>query len=235
MFTFEEARDELLSLGEDLKRCRGKEYEDHDHPAVLVDRATRPSVRVWGWWADTEPRLPCILWSSERGWSATVVEPDDIDGPGYEMAYWSHRVKLLDLALANALGPYRTLPALELHVAGDTTPPILDPHGFQVRQALLWGIVQLRAARAQKQHTGVAEVWQIKIGESFQTAAIDDELRKHALAPTLAKRRKGRRRDTHKDPAVGALARALSRVRLVDEPRAVREAGGREDDLFERK
>ena len=234
MFTFENARAEFLSLGDDLKRCRGQEYEDHDHPAVLMDRATNPSVRVWGWWADTEPRLPCILWSSERGWSATVVEPDGIDAPGYELAYWSHRVKLLDLALANALGPFRTLTSLELHVAGDTTPPILDPHAFHLREALLWGIVQLRAARVQEPYPGVAEVSLATVRGPVGAGRIDDELTKHALAPTIAKRRKSTRWDTHKDPAVGALVRALSRLRLVDHRTASADADGRKDGPFER-
>jgi len=146
-----------------------------------------------------------------------VVEPDGIDAPGYEMRYWSHRVKLLDLALANAFGPCPTLATLELHVAADTTPPVLDPQGFYIREALLWGIIQLRAARAQVPRPGAPVGSMIKVGATFRAGVVDDELTKHALVPTLPKRRKKGPRDKYKDPALANLVRALSRVRLGDE------------------
>lgn len=197
---------EYLSISDAMKRCRGEEFEQYDHPAVLLDRVTDDSVRVWGWWTKTDPALPCLLWSGPRGWSITVVEPDEIGAPGYELAHWSHRVKLLDLAFANALGPHRTLDLLELYVAADTTLA-LGPDGPGIREALIWGMVQLRAARAQ---TGGRI-------EGSVSGAVDDELAQHELSPTFAKPRPNTStdRDRHKDPVMGALVRALSEFRLT--------------------
>lgn len=173
---------EYLHLSDALKQLRGVDFEAYDHPAVLVDRATPAATRVWGWWADAEPAVPCLLWASERGWSATVVEPAELDGAGYERAFWSHRIVLLDLSLANALGPCSTLEELELKVAAEGS------FGFgtwavQLRSAVLWGILQLRAARAQGRRTTPED------GPLVQGArcSVDDELARHGLVPTLAK------------------------------------------------
>ncbi|RNM12284.1 hypothetical protein [Nocardioides pocheonensis] len=208
------AQEEFLALSDVLKRCRGQEFEEHSHPAVLLDRATSPSVRVWGWWASSERKLPCLLWCSERGWFATVVEPDEIGAPGYELAFWSHRVRLLDLAFANALGPHPTLGVLELHVAADSTV-VLGPYGSAVREALLWGILQLRAARrGSRRRKMVASSDQAASLEG--ASRVDEELAQHALVPWLVKRRSPSEvRPTSKDPAVDALVRALSEVRLT--------------------
>jgi len=177
---------EYLHLSDALKQLRGVEFETHDHPAVVIDVATPPATRVWGWWADAqEPGqqpVPCVLWATERGWSATIVEAGELDGAGYERAFWSHRIGLIDLSLANALGPFPTLEELELNVAAEGS------FGFgtwavQLRSAVLWGILQLRAARAQGRRTTPDEVPLVQ-GVS---CSVDDELARHGLVPTLAK------------------------------------------------
>jgi hypothetical protein len=203
---------EFLMLSDALKQCRGRDFESHHHPAVVFDRATGPSVRVWGWWTQDNPAIPCLLWCGERGWSATLVEPDELDGPGYELAFWSHRIKLLDLALANALGPHPTLGELELHVAADASLP-LEQHGSRRREAMLWGIRQLRIARSQH-HRRTPESPTPSDAETHG-GRVDEELGRHALIPTLAKPRVHENRK-HKDPAVDALVRALCNLRLGD-------------------
>ena len=125
----ERKRAQYLQLSECLKRASGQDFERHRHPAVVVDRMTGPEVRVWGWWAG-DGDVPCLLWAGGLGWSAAMVLPDEFDSEGYERAFWSHRIKLLDLALANALGPATTLEDLELQVAGD------DTYGLDVSRAL---------------------------------------------------------------------------------------------------
>ena len=147
MDNHEKAHAEFRSISDALKRRRGAEFEEHEHPAALVDRATDTSVQVWGWWTATAPRLPCLVWSGERGWCATVVEPADAGAPGYELAHWSHRIQLLDLALANAIGPHATLGLLELHVALDATLG-LSAFGSAPVDSLMWGIARLRRAGA---------------------------------------------------------------------------------------
>jgi hypothetical protein len=201
---------EYVSLSESLKQLRGADFEDHAHPAVVLDGATGPTVRVWGWWAEAQPALPCILWASERGWSVTVVEPGALDTEGYERTFWSHRINLLDLAIANALGPYPTLELLELNVAAE------DSFGSgawacELRTAVQWGIVQLRAARAHGRRPAQDGV------RAFEhTAAargvVDEELARHALVPTLAKPRWSI--DPTADPGMAALLRAVHRAGL---------------------
>lgn len=204
---------EFLMLSDALKQCRGFDFEGHGHPAVVLDRATPPSIRVWGWWSPEEPGTACLLWRGDRGWCAAVVEPDEPHSPGYELAFWSHRIKLLDLALANALGPYATLGQLELHVAADARLE-LGPHGSTIREAMLWGIVQLRAARSQRRPT--EENRPDKPATGTQSGVVDEELVQHGLAPTFPKRRAFSGHRKHKDPAVDALVRALRSVRLGD-------------------
>lgn len=179
---------QYLTLSEGLKRLPGSEFEKHRHPAVVLDRATGPDVRVWGWWSGGDTELPCLLWTDDQGWSATVVEPDAFDSEGYERVFWSHRIKLLDLALANAIGPCKKLADLELRVAGDTSYGLdaawADPHG-----ALLWGIVQLRAARAHRGHiVGGARVCMLPTTPDMH-GVMDEELARYGLVPTLPKRR----------------------------------------------
>jgi hypothetical protein len=132
---------EYLALSERLKELRGVDFETHGHPAVLLDRTTSARTRVWGWWADGANRDPCLLWASERGWSVTVVEAGALDSEGYERAFWSHRIHLLDLALANALGPFRTLEQLELGVAAS------DSFGFGDRAGELRSAGSTRTIR----------------------------------------------------------------------------------------
>ena len=203
---------EFLMLSDALKQCRGRDFESHDHPGVVFDRATGPSVRVWGWWTQDEPAIPCLLWCGEWGWSATLVEPDGLDSPGYELAFWSHRIKLLDLALANGVGPHLTLSELELHVAADASLP-LGFHGSRRTEAMLWGIRQLLMARSLRHRRAIESPAASE--EQAHRGLIDEELVRHALVPTLAKPRVADNR-RHKDPAVDALVRALSEVRLGD-------------------
>ena len=179
---------QYLALSESLKRIPGGDFERHGHPAVLLDRATGPALRVWGWWSGGELRLPCLLWAGDLGWSATVVEPDAIDGEGYERVFWAHRVKLVDLALANAIGPCRTLEDLELRVASHA----IDEAGAcwsEPRRALLWGILQLRAARAHRASVvGSAGVRGRPLRAVTGAAgAVDGELTRYGLVPSLAK------------------------------------------------
>jgi hypothetical protein len=73
----------------------------------------------------------------------------------------------------------------------------------------LWGIFQLRAARARaRAHGHIGEVVSIRAGMDEHGGRIDEELARHALSPSLAKpRATGHRK--HKDPAVDAVVRAL--------------------------
>ena len=201
---------EYMWFSDALKRLPGHSFENHGHPAVVLDRVSGPSTRVWGWWTQGSPALPCLLWCGKRGWSATVVEPDALDSQGYERVFWSHRIKLLDLALANALGPYPRLEDLEMHAAADASfgPGV---HGSDVKAAMLWGILQLRSALTTNQgHEG--EVRRRHHGAGTSAGIVDEELTRHALIPTLAKLRIGNRRK-RKDPAVDALVHALCNLR----------------------
>ena len=201
---------ELVTLSDALKQLHGWEFETHAHPAVVLDPATGPSVRVWGWWTAGDPARPCVLWCGRRGWSVAVVEPDIFDSQGYELAVWAHRIKLLDLALANAVGPHRRLEELELHVASEASFGT-GPHASAVRDAVLWGIIQLRAARARKPGQAAAG-WRAPAAGSMRSGVVDEELARHALIPSLAKARIRHRK--HKDPAVDTLVRALTSLRL---------------------
>jgi hypothetical protein len=177
------------ALSQRLKRLAGSEFETYHHPAVILDRATGPEVRVWGWWSGGDSELPCMLWAGDLGWSATVVEPDAFDTEGYERVFWSHRIKLLDLALANCLGPSKTLEDLELRVAGDPTNG-LDASWADLQGGLLWGVVQLRAARAHRGRIvgGGAGVRPLS-PTAGMPGSFDEELARHGLLPTLPKSR----------------------------------------------
>ena len=202
---------QYLWFSDALKRLPGQAFENHRHPAVVLDRVSGASTRVWGWWTPSTPgtpALPCLLWCGEHGWSATVVEPDMFDTAGYERVFWSHRIKLLDLALANAIGPCQSLEDLEMSAAAEASFGIGVP-GSVVRAAMLWGIVQLRSARA----ANLGQVTEPRLGgpaERPQAGVIDEELTRHALVPTLAKH-VGRRRH-RKDRTVDALIRALINI-----------------------
>lgn len=65
----------LIALGDAFRRCPGDTFETHGHPAVFLDQATSPSVRVWGDGPTRTRGLTCMLWCSIRGWFATVVRP----------------------------------------------------------------------------------------------------------------------------------------------------------------
>ena len=175
---------QYLALSEGLKQLPGSEFEKYRHPAVVLDLATGPDVRVWGWWTGGDSELPCLLWTGELGWSATVVEPDMFDSEGYERVFWSHRIKLLDLALANAVGPCKTLKALELRVAGDPGYG-LDASFKQPNRGLLSGIIQLRAARAHRAGVtrGGADVRPMPLATGMR-GGMDEELARFGLVPT---------------------------------------------------
>jgi hypothetical protein len=202
---------QYLWFSDALKRLPGQAFENHHHPAVVLDRVSGPSTRVWGWWTQGDPALPCLLWCGEQGWSATVVEPDALDTKGYERVFWSHRIKLLDLALANALGPCRSLEELEMYAAADASFGLGTP-GSTVKASMLWGILQLRSART----ANLSQVRGDRLGQQadqWPAGVIDEELTRHALVPTLAKASVRHRK--RKDPAVDALIRALVNIRPV--------------------
>lgn len=167
-----------------LKVIPGRLYEQHRHPAVILDRATGPGTHVWGWWTGGSPARPCLLWSAGRGWGATVVEPEVVGADGYEHASWSHRIKLLDLALARALGPCPTLQELELQVPSTGFGRGRD--GDELSVGLLWGVRLLRAAHSW--HRGAeSRPWRTLPQLGRTEGAVDEELARHALVPTLVK------------------------------------------------
>ena len=196
---------EYVALSDRLKHLRGVDFETHDHPAVVLDRATSPATRVWGWWADAEPRLPCLMWASERGWSITVVEPGALDSEGYERALWSHRIHLLDLALANAMGPFTTLEELEVAVSTESSFG-LGSWGTDVRSAVLWGVAQLRTARAPRRRSEPNRPAAVRPAH----ASVDEELARCGLVPTLAKGRGTV--DPVQEAGLEALLRAVARA-----------------------
>jgi hypothetical protein len=206
---------EYLLLSDALKQLPGRAFEGHGHPAVVLDRASGPSVRVWGWWSGESPALPCLVWCGARGWSATVVEPDTLDSEGYEREFWSHRIKLLDLALANALGPYPALEDLELNVAAVANWG-LGARATEVKRAMSWGILHLRSARARPTDHGFDGRDPQTVPAADMEGVVDAELARHALIPTLAKARVGLPRK-RPDPSVETMVRTLSNLRLGDD------------------
>jgi hypothetical protein len=194
---------EYLSLSDCLKRLPGSEFETHDHPAVVLDRATGPSTQVWGWWADDESTLPCLVWRSARGWSAAVVEPDELDSEGYERPSWTHRVKLLDLALATAIGPCATIAELESQVAADGSFGFGE-NAEDVQMAVLSGLVRLRAT-----HAGHGSVEPVEL-EDARRGLVPTRGRTGIFARRRRQVSRGRRR------AIMAQTRALdSQARLL--------------------
>lgn len=183
MTAHQAAKAEFDALTCALKRFPGELFEQHGHPAVLLDLATGSSVRVWGWWGNAQRELPSLLWCSERGWFATVVQPDDADAPGYELPHWSHRINLLEKALANAMGPHPSLGLLELHL-------LLGSYRAAIKDAVLWGILQLRAAH---HRTGRSANHRYDDDAHPTPARIDEELTHHGLAPTVFKKRNNTR------------------------------------------
>ena len=173
---------QYLWLSDLLKQLPGRSFETHRHPAVLLDLATGPSVRVWGWWTSGgagRPAVPCVLWAGDLGWSVAVVEPDVFDTAGYERPFWSHRIRLLDLALANALGPFPTVEQLELEVGAESSLGPSRPR--ELTAGVLWGILQLEAAR-----DPVGAVVR-RLPVDGPAGAVDDELVAHDLSPAVAK------------------------------------------------
>lgn len=202
---------EYVAVSERLKHLRGADFETHGHPAVILDRATSPATQVWGWWAESEPRLPCLLWAGERGWSITVVEPGALDSEGYERAFWAHRIHLLDLALANAMGPFHTLDELELAVSTESSFG-LGCWGVEIRSAVRWGVRQLKTARARGRRTGMGPD---PAGAAAAHASVDQELTRCGLVPTLPKN--GCAVESAQEAGLEALLRAVARAGQRDE------------------
>jgi hypothetical protein len=177
-------RSQYLLLSEALKDVPGRQFERHRHPAVILDRATGPGTQVWGWWTSGSPARPCLLWSTGRGWGATVVEPAVVGAQGYERGFWLHRLTLLDRALARALGPCSTLHELELQVPSAGFGPDVD--GGELSGSVLWGVRLLRAAHGidRDAESGPGPTAPRVAGTE---GAVDEELARHALVPTLAK------------------------------------------------
>lgn len=146
---------------------------------------------MWGWWAKGRPDFPCLLWCSERGWSAAVVEPECASADGYELSEWRRRIDLLERALQGAPGPHPSLGMLELQL-------VLSPNEHGAREALLWGIVHLRAA--QQRAIRGAPPKREEDGRSVGTW-VDGELTRLGLTPTMFKARSaGRVGTNHRTP-----------------------------------
>ena len=173
-----------LLFSEALKDIPGCQYEQHRHPAVILDRATGSETQVRGWWTRGRPARPCLLWSAARGWGATAVAPEVVGADGYERVFWSHRVKLLDLALARAMGPYPTLQELELQVPSAGFGPGQD--GGELLEGLLWGVRLLRGAHRMDRGAD-SRPWRTVRRDAGIEGEVDEELARHALIPTLGK------------------------------------------------
>jgi hypothetical protein len=175
---------QYLQFSEALKDIPGRKLEHHRHPAVVLDRATGPGTHLWGWWTCGRPARPCLLWWTGGGWGATVVEPEADGADGYERTSWLHRLTLLDRALARALGPCPTLHELELQVPSAVFGRGRD--GCDVSMGLLWGIRLLRAAHSTERDAESGSVRPVPRAAGVE-GAVDEELARHALIPTLAK------------------------------------------------
>jgi hypothetical protein len=184
MITLSPSQTPFLLFSELLEDIPGREYEQHRHPAVILDRAMGPGTQVWGWWTRGRPARPCLLWCGERGWGAAVVDPQLLGLGPYEHASWPHRIRMLDRALATALGPYPTLDELERHI-----PSAGLDHGrddCDISAAVSWGVRTLRAARMTNRRVGRRLPREFPLGAEIH-GELDEELARHALIPTLAK------------------------------------------------
>jgi hypothetical protein len=178
----------------------------HRHPAHVLDLATGPRTSVWGWWAEPvggESPVPCLLWAGELGWSAAAVEADTLDGRGYATSSWSQRATLLDLALANATGPFRTVDQLCQRVSDDVHPDLGD-RSAAVAGALLWGILQQQAARTRLGHVATGS----RVPRVAVRGVVDDALDRGHLSPDRVKVRLER-----PDVGLDGLLRAVEEVR----------------------
>jgi hypothetical protein len=210
-------RAQYLLLSGLLMLVPGVAFERHRHPATILDLATGPRTSVWGWWSepvDGEPPVPCLLWAGDLGWSATTVEPDVFDTEGYERSSWSHRITLLDLAIANATGPLPTLEALRRRVSDDLDPNLGD-RAVALGGALLWGIVQQQAARTRLGDVaGDPSIRPSAIRGSVR-GTVDDALDREQLGPDRVKIRLERA-----DAGLDGLVRAVAQVRTGSSLRA---------------
>lgn len=197
---------QYLLLSGLLMMLPGVAFERHPHPAMVLDLATGPRTSVWGWWSepiDGEPPVPCLLWAGDLGWSATTVEPDIFDTDGYERSFWSHRIKLLDLAIANATGPFPTLEELGRRVSEDLDLDLGD-RAAALAGALLWGIVQQQAARARLGDVA----GELTVPPVVIRGTVDDALDREHLGPDRVKVRLERT-----DAGLDGLLRAVHQVR----------------------
>jgi hypothetical protein len=197
---------QYLLLSGLLMLVPGAAFERHPHPATVLDLATGPRTSVWGWWSEPlegGAPVPCLLWAGELGWSATTVEPDVFDTEGYECSFWSHRIKLLDLAVANATGPLPTLDELRQRVSADVDPD-LGERSAAMAGALLWGILQQQAARTRLGDV----VGDRSVPPTMIRGAVDDTLDRGHLGPDRVKVRL-----EQTDAGLAGLLRAVNQVR----------------------
>jgi hypothetical protein len=205
---------QYLLLSDLLMLVPGVTFARHPHPAAVLDLATGPRTSVWGWWSepfDGEPPVPCLLWVGELGWSVTTVEPDVFDTEGYECSFWSHRIKLLDLAIANATGPLPTLDALRRRVSDDLDPR-LGERAAALGGALLWGILQQQAAQTRLGEVvgdpGTPAPATRGVVNGIVKGTVDDALDQEQLGPDRVKLRLERA-----DAGLDGLVRAVDQVR----------------------
>lgn len=129
-----------------------------DHPAAVWRLAFPPEVRVFGWWGSRRPdpaepadpaaeliQMPCVAWSSPRGWAVCPVRRLT-GGPGWETAGWGERVHMAAVAVTRVLGPCPTLPELigEVVAAGSVRRGSWSS-GRLVGPAV-WGLLRLLPA-----------------------------------------------------------------------------------------
>lgn len=129
---------EYNAFRQGLMSLNGQDYEDAEsHPGFLLDRIA-PDATVYGWWP-TEYNTPCLAWKSPRGWSATVVDNDDLGWPN--SVFFVRATDLCDAIMA-AAEPTSLLELIcfTCEVASD---PTNDEHWIDKMKGLAWGLLRL--------------------------------------------------------------------------------------------
>lgn len=138
--TFEDApMTEHRILTDALKALTGADFEAaEDHPGVLLDLVTDDNTVVYGWWP-ANYNTPVLAWQSPRGWSATIVDSDDLGWPDNA---WYDRARDLGSAFLDAPEPTTVLDLLRTACAAAANPDFAD-HWREKNKALAWGLLRL--------------------------------------------------------------------------------------------